>query len=695
MSKIGDTCGLSNPISSAFRASRGPVALVALALVFSSDSLADYATASQRGKVVAGDVESFKITDVSGFATVRYWLDDRSNASASLETFEKRGTWQEEFFVMTRSFVYHPGFLNMNIGGGPLLQQQDYHTEIGNNSTGEVLYNANVELNILELKPYTFSLLYRRDNPAVTTSLSGRFMTKHTQYGARGRTEASLTRLPFRWEYFHDESAGSGSSNVVNEDVDRARLETSLEGEKLGFYTVSYDLNDRTSLSGSPGLPLRQTGNRVSSLNISGKTDLGFGQEAELRQFLRLRRYDFLAGAATTEDSISYQATTRVTHGTATRSGYTYGYSGRNRDGENIEGEKASSHNVSATLFHGLNDNLSLSGAARGRRQEDVGFSQSILGASGTASFRLPVSFGEVGLYTSLGLDAVDQQATRESLPVFDELLVLAGTNPSALANAFVDEDSVVVWNEPKTQSYIEGIDYRLVTIGETTSVQRLVSGNIQDGETVRVDYQYSVGGTAEYTAFRPSVSLTASLLDYLNLYASYDLTEYNVSTAESTLPLNPSNSVNLRADFSKTFARWVTAGAEAQYIDLDEEISPRVRRRLTGFLRLELQGNTQLSLSAGWTGEDIENSTEDVDGKTVEAGIRTRLRNGLQLAYRAVYLEDTGGTLPRRDRRHLLAADWAYRELSIHFQANYTDVAQGSSRSDSLSVTGMIYRSF
>ena len=46
------------------------------------------------------------------------------------------------------------------------------------------------------------------------------------------------------------------------------------------------------------------------------------------------------------------------------------------------------------------------------------------------------------------------------------------------------------------TSIYVEDLDYRLITIGSITSIQRLITGNISDGETVLVDTAANPPGT-------------------------------------------------------------------------------------------------------------------------------------------------------------------------------------------------------
>ena len=138
--------------------------------------------------VDSGDVKLFKLYDLEARFTARYLLDDRDALFSQISSSsEVRTTWEEELFLMTRSYVYHPGFLNIDFGGGPLLVQQKFASLSGSNKNSETLVNVLARFNFLDLKTYPFSLYYQRSHPSVTTSLAGRFLTEANTYGVRGR----------------------------------------------------------------------------------------------------------------------------------------------------------------------------------------------------------------------------------------------------------------------------------------------------------------------------------------------------------------------------------------------------------------------------------------------------------------------------------------------------------------------------
>ncbi len=108
-----------------------------------------------------------------------------------------------------------------------------------------------------------------------------------------------------------------------------------------------------------------------------------------------------------------------------------------------------------------------------------------------------------VGRYnSSLGVGTDQETQTSESgqLGVRDEAVVLAGVTPQRLREPNILAGSVVVTDGFNAVTFIEGIDYRLQSIGQFTEIVRLVTGTIASGQLVLVDYD---AGAAEDAQFR------------------------------------------------------------------------------------------------------------------------------------------------------------------------------------------------
>ena len=206
------------------------------------------------------EVKPFGLISTDAQLSIRYLLDDNERGSVSSgETFETRTTWEEELFLTAKSYVYHPGFLNMEVGGGPLLVQQEFAANPGSARNNDTLVNFLGRLNFLELKNYPVSLYYRRSHPSVVTSLSGRFLTRNNEYGISGHYSGLESRANLKVAVGHWDSEGSGFGNVVDEDVDRAAINLATSYRDSDQLTVDYNQFTQTSLSGSTDLPIQES----------------------------------------------------------------------------------------------------------------------------------------------------------------------------------------------------------------------------------------------------------------------------------------------------------------------------------------------------------------------------------------------------------------------------------------------------
>ena len=70
------------------------------------------------------EIAPFKLENFAADFSVRYSLDDRTTNA----DFVRSILWREELGFHTRSYVYHPALLDMNISGGLVfLQDQPIH----------------------------------------------------------------------------------------------------------------------------------------------------------------------------------------------------------------------------------------------------------------------------------------------------------------------------------------------------------------------------------------------------------------------------------------------------------------------------------------------------------------------------------------------------------------------------------------
>lgn len=116
-----------------------------------------------------------------------------------------------------------------------------------------------------------------------------------------------------------------------------------------------------------------------------------------------------------------------------------------------------------------------------------------------------------------------DQRLTGESLtPVTDEPHTLDASRELRLGHERADAMSVAVFNRDRTVMYLEGTDYRVVTLGDLVRLEVPIVSRIQIGDALLISYLYAAAaarahdlqsGSATLSLARGGVSLSQSAL--------------------------------------------------------------------------------------------------------------------------------------------------------------------------------------
>lgn len=637
------------------------------------------------------EVKAFGLLDTDASFSIRYLLDENERSSESSESsFENRSTWEQELVLKARSYVYHPGFLNMEVAGGPMLVQQSFDASGGTLDNNETLLNFLTRLNFLDLKSYPFSLYYRRSHPSIVTSLAGRFLTENNEYGFNGHSTGPGKSTDVSVDLSHWDSNGSGFGTVVDEDVDRGSIRWVTGYRSSDSISLEHNQFTQESLSGSTGLPIQESTIRQETSNIIAQNNFGSSNQISLNQsFFRLKQ-DTESVTFSELDNLYYTASARWQNSESLRSTFNYRFGETKRTGAD-----AKSHDARAGVVHTLNDDVWYSLSLDHETTEQIGFDRDRSGATGTLNYSKATGFGSYGLTGSLRQERTDQASTADTIQVFDEPVVLNGTTPSDLANEFVVTTSVVVTNTAGTQVFIEDADYRLIVVGSVTSIQRLIDGNIFDGQTVFVDYEYQTTGTAQFDTFSSGLSASINFLKYVNALLRYNLRDSTIISGDLTTPINDQElfELVLGADFPIGLG-W-TVGGELRHTDQDEDISPFVRDSIAINASTRVNGSLRLYMSAGLVQVDQELSTEDIDQVNYRLGLAGRAFGRIQLSYEAAYLEDTGGSLLREQLQHRLSIQGRYRKVRYALRALYSEDKQGTTERDYTQVTAEVTRVF
>jgi hypothetical protein len=138
----------------------------------------------------------------------------------------------------------------------------------------------------------------------------------------------------------------------------------------------------------------------------------------------------------------------------------------------------------------------------------------------------------------------------------------------------------------------------------------------------------------------------------------------------------------------------WGVAG-HYRHVRQDEDISPFISDSLEVSLAKSFWGRLRLSASAGVTRTDFEFSEEDVDQRIYTLGLGGNPISRISLNYFATYLEDDGGTVPRKQLRHRLNVQWAFRMMRVTLLGESGDNELGTTESSDSRVTLQMVRDF
>jgi hypothetical protein len=632
--------------------------------------------------VAQDDIKLFNLTDISGHFSARYWFDERNDESQGYVSAAESTRWHESLNLRARSYIYHPAFLEMLFSAVPLAVQSE--------GSSEFLFGYDVTLNALSRKRYPFTVFFRQEYPDTSTGSAGRFQVETNNYGIQGFFRPIRSPVFLSWRAARRDSYGAGYDAIVDTNSDSAGLNVSLpygDGQSLKLQ-VNWDRTE--SRNGSPGLPIFETSSTSRASRLDNQHKFGAEQQISLQQSLTRLQQTVSGGAGTELESWNYSGVLRMKHSSRHASSGAYRFNDTDRNGELNR-----SHGLSANTNFQLSPRLRTSARGRFSKNEGNGFSQQSRGVGLSANFKRDIPIGTFSVSGSINMDRRDQETTRDSASVFDEPATLIGFDPVQLQEDFVVVETIVVTNSERTQTFIEDIDYRIVTVGASTTIERLIDGNILEGQVVLVSYEFLTGGTVEYGRVSQSVTSNLNMPRFVNVYVSIANTENEVLSGSATTPLNDSRRYEVGVSKTHSFNTGWSFSGEARVANIEEDISPFVRSSFTLSVGLPSRMRTGVRLGIIREIVDYRTSREDVDKIRYTITANSRLPGGLFLSYRGTLGENDGGTIFREDERHNVQLSWRYRRVSFLMNAIQSEVIQGDRRRKDIRVTANVARFF
>lgn len=634
------------------------------------------------------EISPFRLTGIDGHVELRFAGDYYTSSSdGGVSTHRNGTTFEEELYVLLHGYVYHPNLVRLDVGGGPVFFQNRFDSSLESDSYSDSFWNFDFTMNILEKKPYPIRLFYDRRYTTTSPVARDRLLLRRTRSGIDFSIREPVIPGKLRLQLRSTESQGRGAERVVDEQVDQAILDFRTDLGPRGHGTLTYAWSEQQSASGSTALAIDPTSVVTNELDIFTKHLFGVNDQIEILNQFTYDERDVLPS----REEIHYFPQLRWTVSENLLTIYRYDYFDREQAG--IE---TTIHRGNANFTHNSFDRrLQTEGNVHGSTDETEGFGQDILGTALSFRYSQPFRWMVMGLSAGWAYDYFDRQASAETNEVIGEPHILVDSIPVNLDRLFVVEDSIRVSNVPRTQTFVLNQDYRVIVIGDTTQIQRIPTGNIEDGEEVLVDYLFETGGTATFDVFSQNYRADLTLFDYYRVYTQYRDSQPNLRSGDPTLPLNSFQAVLVGASADVPVWGDYTLGGRLEAEDYDADISPYRRTSTRIYFDMPTGWRGRLRLYAFKQEIDRLESVEDQD--LTRYGARFAARPWARTSLNADLFNerDDGGTIPREFTRATLRFNWAYRRLKFSLFGSYNINDFGSTTTDRGRIDATLTRDF
>lgn len=621
--------------------------------------------------LAAEDIQQFKLTDLYGTVSIRNYSDKQHYTSTGSQPQYVDSEIRElEVDVQGKAYVYHPNFLKLDFGGGPVIQP-------GGNYT----YNFNARLNFLEKKPYPFSVFFERRNPLIVSGIDEQFIQRNTKYGVNGVLKEWKYPIFANFEAYHLTSHAQGTSQLINDELSNVNMRLSQTNKSNGSRQLFIQTTKQSSASGPIGAGIVPTEIDALSVNYDEVSTLGIRGEYSFKNVFNYMERNYIRGGAadislaqfhyspilhwvqSEKVRMFYQLDILKSEQSGTNTDNKIFRMGYKRVDENDGGKSAEfQFQDNETNGHAM-DSRGVSGVMHTSRE----FGGTLL-TKDRPKKAVAKPRGKAVFKAALGYQSVDRTSGQGDIPD-NELLVMSGISEAKLKRNNAHRDSIVVWNSGRNVQYVLDVDYTVVVRGNETYLLRVVGGNIADGETVQVDYTYTTGGTFSHTSLDQQLQMSLEWQNSVSMFAGISRNEVDVTSGTPGIDIGSSEHRNAGVIVNHKVNEELAVGVDARLDQQKNGIAPHRRKSLSAFAQYQLFNATYIRLSANSAKVDYEISAADVDLLRYNVTVNTRAFSRSNIFFSYVLEEDAGAGLPRYLSDYIVKWQWSYR--SLYFTLN------------------------
>jgi hypothetical protein len=373
--------------------------------------------------------------------------------------------------------------------------------------------------------------------------------------------------------YTYFDSEVSGFNNYeFNEDQFRFRL--GQRGMRFKTMLLSATYSDRTQISDF--LDYAHSGSTGSFETRTRRLDLKHTHQVQLMQNRQSKLYGYWDYSENKFDnpntaleyeylSLNEQLHWKFARNLTAYVDATYRYTSNSNDTE------SNSYNSRFRLQHLLYENLTTeAGIGASYNDHNSGLEQYTLKPILNFSYYRDAPWGTVSLHSGWNylLSERDYDESRlQTLSALNEEHTLQYGQDTFLRHYNVLLDSIIVTNTAGTIQYVRDIDYQVEQFNETIIIRPTLFGNINDGQTVVVNYSYRPDHEYSDDVFSQSYTASTTIANSLYLSLSHSRSDQNIH--KGTRPSVQGNASSTQGKI-RYDVRWSKTILEAKYFDKD-----------------------------------------------------------------------------------------------------------------------------
>jgi hypothetical protein len=630
----------------------------------------------------------FRITDIEGTISLRYHRDDvqttrSADVPGAVGTSSAQDDRRSEASVnlSARGFIYHPKFIALDLGLGTIYQRSRVRAEVDGsvleNRFGKGLYDLSLRGVFFRGEPYSGALFYEHLNPSVSVGPAVVVLQTSVRRGLELTLLEPFTPVPMSLEASDLRTQGRGSGLLVDDKTERIGLTAGHTFGQIGSTRLRIDGTRQDSASGSVDLPIVRSTSDSLAAGLDTRLQFGADQRHQVTNLLTYSTLRYGLGEFRPADRKDARALLNLrSRQSATLHLYGGVDAGRVRLG--ALHSRALQLNLGASWQPA--DGLSTAGDLRHERLRTSEYSSSLKGVSASADYRWALLGGAAQLGYVVRYDERSQATLSSASSVFGERHVLAGVSFVTLTFPNGSVGSVRVFNESRSQQYLEGRDYLVSPLGNQLRLQRRVGGDIADGQSVLVDYVFEPGGSYDARQVDQTASLIWSWRNRFSLFIrGFDSSPHLVAGRPSN-PLNTVRSRSYGARAEWPLATLWTVGGSVEQEDRRETVLPfkRSTRDLFVFWEEGFIGPGGVRVDVRRLRVAYDTSAQDVDLSSYDLHYWVYTPLGFELQADWSSEQDRGGIVVRRRDLGSLRARWRYRQLLMTLSLTRTREEQG-----------------